>query len=338
MVMRQRLWAGILLLAMWAAAQGGHSVNDLIALVRAAIGNRQSDHKIAGVLHKFRLAESLDERTIEELESEGAGPKTVAELERLREASSVLPRPPAPPLFEPRPAPPPDEQKRMVEAARESALNYTRLLPDFICTEMVRRYEDPHAKLIDILTLQLTYSGQRENYKLLTINGRPTFRPYDSVGGVITQGEFASLLNEVFERRSEAEFQWDHWTTLRKRPTHVYGFRVAAGKSHYRMSAIGRAERYTAAVGQHGLVYIDGETSRTVRIIAEADSIPPDFPVRSATTTLDYDFVDIAGRQFLLPLRAEARMTTVDRRTSNEVEFHSYRKFAADTSITYDPR
>ena len=45
------------------------------------------------------------------------------------------------------------------------------------------------------------------------------------------------------------------------------------------------------------------------------------------------------GRQFLLPLRAQIRMATADLRTRNDVEFHSYRKFAAETSITFgDPR
>jgi hypothetical protein len=347
MIMRLRVWVGILLVSAWAAteanAQAGHSVNDLVALVRTAIANQQSDRNLAKALHKFKLTESLDQRTIEGLENEGAGPQAVAELERLRQASAVLPKAPAAPMFEARPAPAPDEQKRIVEAARQSALDYTRSLPDFICTQVVRRYVvrrygDPRGKLVDTLTLQLSYSGQRENYKLLTINGRPTFRPFDSVGGVITQGEFASLLSEVFERRSEAEFQWDHWTTLRKRPAQVYTFRVSAGKSHYRMAAVGRSERYSAAVGQHGLLYVDRDTNRTIRIVAEADGIPPDFPVHSATTTLDYDFVDIAGRQFLLPLSAGTRMTTVDRETRNEVEFHSYRKFGADTTITYDPR
>lgn len=335
--MRPHLWVGILLVSAWAAAQAGHPVNDLVTMVRTALSNSQSDSNVARLLRKYKLSERLDERTIEALENEGAGPQAVGELERLRRASAGLPIPLTAPIFEPRPAPGPDEQRRIIEAARESALDYTRSLPDFICTEVLRRYDESKNKPIDTLTLQLSYTGQQENYKLLTINGRPTFRSFDSVGGVITQGEFGSLLNEIFARRSEAEFAWDHGTTLRRRPAHVYTFRVTAARSHYRMSAVGRAERYTSPVGQHGLVYVDSSTNRTIRIIAEADSIPADFPVHSATTTLDYDFVDIAGRQFLLPLRAEARMSTVDRQTRNEVEFHSYRKFGADTSITYDP-
>jgi hypothetical protein len=87
--------------------------------------------------------------------------------------------------------------------------------------------------------------------------------------------------------------------------------------------------------GQHGLVYVDGDTSQTVRIVSEADGIPRDFPVLSAATDLDYGFVEIGGRPFLLPLDAGVRMTTAQRRTRNEVEFHSYKKFASDATITY---
>jgi len=82
---------------------------------------------------------------------------------------------------------------------------------------------------------------------------------------------------------------------------------------------------------------VDAETSQTVRIASQAEGIPPDFPVLSSSTTLDYGFAEVGGRRFLLPLRAEARMSTAQMRSRNEVEFHSYKKFAAEATITYDP-
>ena len=51
-------------------------------------------------------------------------------------------------------------------------------------------------------------------------------RRYEDVGGTISQGEFGSLLRQVFDRKAGADFRWDHWTTLRKRPTHVFAFRI----------------------------------------------------------------------------------------------------------------
>jgi len=332
--MRVRFWVAVLAICAFAAAQTGGSVNDVVSLVRSAIQTGQPDNEVAKALHRIKLAESLDQYTIEELQAEGAGPKALAELERLRKISAGLPHP-ATAALQPRPAPLPDEQKRIVDLARESAVNYIKSLPDFICMEMVRRYDDTRGKLLDTLTLKLSYFEQKEKYQLLTINGRATFLPYDSVGGAITEGEFGSLLAEVFDPRSAADFQWDHWTTLRTRPAQVYSFRVAVARSHYRIVVGGRGTRDETVAGQHGFVYVDAETSQTVRVATEADSIPRDFPVLGSSTTLDYGFVEIGGRQFLLPLHADARMHTLQMETRNDVEFHSYKKFGADTSITF---
>jgi hypothetical protein len=335
--MRPRLLIPLVVACLGTAAVDGIPVHDLIARVEAALDGGQSDREVARSLHKLKLSERLDESAIEQLESEGAGSGTVAELRRLQTISAALPRPPAALSPDSRPPPSPEEQKRMVEQARENALNYTQSLPDFLCTEVVRRYNDYKDRLLDTLTLRLRYFDRREHYQLLAINGRPTALTYDDVGGVITGGEFGSLLNQVFDRASATEFRWNRWTVLRKRPVQVYGFRVAAGKSRYRMEAHGAGDHLTAAVGQRGVVYVDPENGRTLRVIAESEGLPLDFPVKSAATTLDFDFVEIGGRQFLLPLRAETRMRAVDMQTRNEVRFSGYQKFAADTNITFDP-
>ena len=321
-------------------AQTVNSVNQTIDVVRAAVRGKQKDSQIARVLHRWKLRESLDGHTIEELESEGAGPKTVAELERLRLDSVDFPKPAVPPRFESPPVPSPSEQDRIVGEAREIALNYSDSLPDFIATESVRRYTDERGswQLKDTLTIKLSYFEKAEDYKVLTLNGHPSDIPYESVGGTITEGEFGSLLREVFEPRSLAELHWDHWTNLRGRPAHVFSFRVKVANSRYMMVYGNRGERHTITAGQHGFVYVDRETHQIVRIVSEADSIPEKFLVKNSATSLDYGFADVGGKQFLLPLRAEVRMGTPSLQTRNEVEFHSYKKFGAESSITFgDP-
>jgi hypothetical protein len=336
--MRWRLGLWILGVTVLTGAQPTSSVNETIDLVRTAIRGKQTDNQTAKSLHKWKLSESLDEHTIEELQSEGAGPKAVEELERLRLASKALPKPVVPPRFESPPVPSPAEQNLVVQEARGIALNYTQSLPDFIATESIRRYSDERGswQLKDTLTIKLSYFDQFEDYKVLNINGRPSTLPYEAVGGTITQGEFGSLLREVFEPRSAAELHWDHWTTLRGRPAQVYTFRVRVANSRYMMVVGNRGERDTITAGQHGFVYVDRDTRQIVRIVAEADSIPEKFPVRHSTTSLDYGFADVGGRQFLLPLRAEVRMGTASIQTRNEVEFHSYKKFGAESSISFE--
>ena len=54
----------------------------------------------------------------------------------------------------------------MIEAARRKALAYTANLPDFICTDTVRRYELSYRGWTpkDTLTLQLTFFEHAESY------------------------------------------------------------------------------------------------------------------------------------------------------------------------------
>ncbi len=335
--MRWRAGIWMLGVTLLAGAQHASSVNETIDFVRAALRGKQKDRQIATALHKWKLSERLDEHAVEELESEGAGPKSVAELERLRLSSADLPRPAVPPRFDSPPIPSAPEQNRIVNDARRIALNYTLSLPDFIATESVHRYTDDRGswQLKDTLTIKLSYFEQSEDYKVLTVNGHPTNLSYEAVGGTITQGEFGSLLREVFEPRSLAELHWDHWTNLRGRPAHVYSFRVRVDNSRYMMVAGDRTGRTTITAGQHGFVYLDRETHQIVRIVSEADSIPESFPVRNSSTSLDYGFADVGGQKFLLPLRAEVRMGTSSLQTRNEVEFQSYKKFAAESSITF---
>jgi hypothetical protein len=337
--MRRCLWVVVVLAA---TAAPPATILGLISTVRTAILKRQSDSHLAGELRKISLDQRLDWHTIEELESEGAGPKSVAALEMLMEESQGLPVPAALP-FPAVPKPPPQEINFTVGEATRNSLNYASSLPDFFCTETVHRYEDLKLKekqkweLKDTLTLKLSYFEHVEDYKLTAINGKRTYRSYEEMGGAQSQGEFGSLLLSIFRDAPKDRFVWDHWTTLRKRPTHVFSFVIKLQDSEYTVHfAASWHQPATTRSGQHGFIYVDRDTNRVVRVYAEADGIPDDFPVTNVSTLLDYDFVDVGGRQFLLPLRALVRMGTHRIQTRNEVAFEGYRKFSSDTNITYD--
>jgi hypothetical protein len=331
-----------LVVTLAACAATTATVNGLVSAVRGDLQRKQSDGHTAGAVRKLQLAERLDWRTVEELESEGAGPKTVSAMELLLDESQALPLPAQPPAFPIADRPAPGEQHRVLEAAARNSLNYAASLPDFLCTETVRRYEDFKLRekenwaLKDTLTLQLSYFSHVEDYKLVAVNGKATYRRYEEMGGAQSQGEFGSLLLSLFRDAAGNRFAWDHWTTLRRRRTHVYRFRIGVEESTYNVHfASSWQGPMTVRAGQHGFIYVDGESSRVVRVYAEADGIPNDFPVTNVYTLLDYDFVDISGRRFLLPLRALVRMGTSRVQTRNEVAFQAYRKFTSDTTITF---
>jgi hypothetical protein len=338
--MRLRLDVALFAVCLSAAAQGAGSIADLVGDVRAGIEGHRSDSQMAKSVRKIKLSERLDDRTIEILQSEGAGPETVSQLLLLRDRSSALPRPAKAAIEEP-PPPSPAEQQQIWNAAHENSLSYTESLPDFICSEVVRRYTDPNAKgawrLADTLVLKLTYFDRQEDYKLMTVNNHSTSLSYEQMGGAITEGEFGSMLAAVFALKSRTNRSWDHWTILRSRPTHVYSFSIAAANSDYRItSGSSRRDEEKVAAGQRGYIYIDASTKMVTRVTAAADGLPRDFPVRKVDLLLDYDFIDVGGRHYLLPLHSETQLDAPPFQHRNETDFLAYRKFSADATITFD--
>jgi hypothetical protein len=73
-----------------------------------------------------------------------------------------------------------------------------------------------------------------------------------------------------------------------------------------------------------------------MRVTLHADDIPASFPVSKAETVLDYDYQDISGHTFLLPLKAQVIMATNEYTTRNDEEFRIYRKYSATADITFD--
>lgn len=236
--------------------------------------------------------------------------------------------------------PTPEQQQRTLEAAREAALHYSARLPDFICTEQVERTDatGPNNIKVDRLTLNLSYNDQKERYKLVARNGSPSGQRLDSLDGLITGGEFGSLLRGIFDPASAADFQWKSSATLRKHPAVVYTYRIARAKSRY---VIGHRTQgggmITSAAGYSGEVFFDPETSRVLRLTATADDIPKDSGILASATEVDYDFIDISGNQYLLPSRSNSSMQRTYRRISNTVTFTDYRKFEAESTIDFKP-
>lgn len=329
-----------ILLPVLPLAAATHTLDGLVHLVRDATAQQQSDGDLARALHRVELDERLDNRTAEELESLVPGPKSIAELERLREATVREPMPKALPQFPSPPAPGLDELRDVLAEARHKAIAYTASLPDFICTETVGRYEQ-HMRgwtLRDTLTLELTYFGHAENYKLTALDGRPTTLTYAQLGGAWSRGEFGSMLLAVFSPASQAVFRWSNWTTLRHRTAYVLSFQIDLENSRYSLTAgtMGMPPA-TARVGEHGLIYIDRETKDVIRLDSVADSIPKGFLLAAATRTLDYGLAEVGGVSFLLPLRADVRLAPRDNNppTRNHVEFTAYRKFTGESEISF---
>jgi hypothetical protein len=336
-----RWLVAVFLLAVPLAAQMRLTVDQLRAFLKSSVDLHQSDKQVSEYLKKSKLTQRLGPAAFEELSGMAVGPKTVEALRDLLTLTKDLPEP-APPVVAAKPVviaiPPPTaaEQKEIIGRAREYALGYSKQLPDFICMQVTRRYVDPSGlefwRNADTITTRLSYFEQKEDYKVITINGRMTEVPYQKLDGATSSGEFGSMMRELFEDATQARFEWQRWATLRGKRNHVYTYFVAQPNSKWTVS-YQRTDVTTP--GYRGLVFVDRDSLEVTRITLEAD-MPPSFPVQMATTVLDYDSTDISGSKFMLPLRAEVRMRAGKDLVKNEVEFRLYRKFGADTSIKFD--
>jgi hypothetical protein len=334
--------AAVFAVCLCASGQTTLNLKQLQAFLRSSVELKQDDRQVARFLEKVRLTERLDDRVIEELQGLGIGPRTVEALGKLRDktaglapAAKVAPRPAAHAI----PPPSEEEQQRVLKEARENALNYSRSLPDFICTQVTRRFYDPTGleiwQLGDTLTTRLSYFEQKENYKLILINDHITNRSYESLGGAISTGEFGSMLKGVFEPETGAEFQWDHWATLRGKAAYAFAYRVAQANSQWSIT-YGKDRSQRVMPGYHGLIYVQRTTNMVLRLTLEAQDIPPSFPVQQAITVLDYDYSKISEHEFLLPLKAVIRMRSDKYLSKNNVEFRRYQKFSSDATVTFD--
>jgi hypothetical protein len=334
----------VMCLSVWAAS--GYTVEQIKQFVQSAIQLKNPDKEVAEMLRKMKLSERLDLDTVEALQGQGAGPKTVAVLKALATESASLPvaQPPAPPpVYVPPPPPSSEEQAKLLDEVRDYAINYTHRLPDFICLEQTRRYVDTTGReswrQADILTARLSYFNQKEDYKLVSQSDRPiTGESYTSVGGALSMGDFGTTMRDIFDPKSHASIAWERWTRLRGRRTHVFSYRVPLEFTSYTIEYQGeqKDDVQRIKVGYHGSIFVDRDLSTIVRITQDADNIPPTFPVREAKETLDYDFTKIGDSEFFLPLTAEVRMHAGREWTKNVKEFRLYRKFSADAVIKFD--
>jgi hypothetical protein len=226
----------------------------------------------------------------------------------------------------------------LIEQARYYALDFGNELPNFVVNQVVTRYLEHSAsrnwQLQDKLEIELTYQTDKgEQFKVVTIDGKPTTTTYDSLGGSTSTGEFGSILMALFLPRSNAEFKEVKHDNLNGRDTVVYEFRVKRTDSTSRITDKNSGKSVIA--GYSGSIWIDTETKRVLRIEESNDEIPAGFPITLSENAVDYDWVTIAGERFLLPVHAELLLgRDADRiYTKNTIEFRKYHKFEGDVKI-----
>lgn len=228
----------------------------------------------------------------------------------------------------------------VIDQARDAAFSYSQTLPNYIVKQHTTRYETTAARggrtswqALDEVTADVIEVDGVEQYKNILVNGRA---PREDVtkSGSWSSGEFSSLLLDVLSPLTNADFHGKRSTTIANRAAFRYDFSVEQPNSHWHVESQG--QNYMP--GYTGSIWIDKETYRALRIELSAEAMPRSFPLDTVESAVDYDFVLIGEGKFLLPVHSEA--LSCGRGTSscsrNVIEFRNYRKFSADSSITFD--
>ena len=342
MVKKLRIPGLFLLLCAGLLAQRAMTVDELVTFIKSQIKMKGDDRQTGDYLKRIRLTQKLDERTVEDLQGQGAGPRTVAALKELAAASASMPAPPPKAAALP-PKPPPSaaEQAKIMQEMRDYAMNYSMSLPNYICVQTTHRKQDPIEKLHqqgyiangDTIQELLTYFDHKESYSVKMYNGQSVANgDHLHYGGITSSGEFGSMMSNIFDPDSGAEFAWDNWHRLRG--DLMYGFAYHIDKEHgYSMLDGETRQEYTSAY--KGVVYWDPSMNAIMRITLETIGIPSSFPIRDVSITLDYDLTKVGDGMYILPLHYKVDSLHDKFTGSNDADFKLYRKFGAEASITF---
>ena len=222
----------------------------------------------------------------------------------------------------------------LIERAREAALQFSQKLPNFICQEFMARFtQQGRGQKVpqDMVSAEIIYEDGKETYRNVKINNRPTDKHLQDIDGSWSTGEFASAQLELFDPASKAQFSSGRSSTVSGISAQVYDFQMRSENSHWRLS-VGSQTVTTAYTGS---VWIDPNTARVLRIEMQARNIPSDFPIDAVESAIDYSYVMIEGKSFLLPVHAES--LGCQRGSSycshNVIDFRNYHEFKGDIKI-----
>jgi hypothetical protein len=245
-------------------------------------------------------------------------------------------------------APGPAEQQAMLDRAEAYTLNYLKVLPNLVCTEVVHRFDDdalpeigPGAShraefaLRDVVTAELTIRNGAEWSELRAVSEVAPGRMRMPLGteselrkNMTTSGELGSVLSGVFATR-ENHLRWRRWETLTGRSVAVFGYSIAKSDSRFRLfwsSSLTVKERQSMNVitAYRGEFAIDPASGAILRATQQAVQVPDYFPLRRSDLLVEYRPTKVAKNWWLLPARSLAVIEEWDPNAGTATDTRSF--------------
>jgi len=225
----------------------------------------------------------------------------------------------------------------LIRKATDAALDFTESLPNYYCLEKMARYgsesKPANWHAIDIVSAGVVYENGKEDYRNVTVNGKPK-KNFQETGGAWSTGEFGTLLVDLFSPATAADFHFSNNSRIAGVGARVYRFNVDHAHSHWDIHM--GSQSYLPAY--RGSVWIDPQTARVLRIEMEAYGFPAEFPSDHVESATDYDYVRLGDvKRFLLPVHSENLSC---QRGSNMcsrvvIDFANYHKYSGESTIEF---
>lgn len=230
----------------------------------------------------------------------------------------------------------PDRPLTLIEKAQINALEYTSKLPNFLCEQLIRRYQSPTRRadwaMQDFVTVDVAYFEGREEYRNAKRNTKKVEWKSLKESGTFSEGEYGTTLQDVMHPATNANFRRRGMDSLGGTETEVYDFVVEKANSHW-LLAFGDQQTKPK---YRGAIWIDKKDNMVRRVEMEAMELPGSFPVSMAETILEYGPARIDNKTYILPVKSEnlACFRSNPGCARNELEFRNYRKFTAQSTIS----
>ena len=225
----------------------------------------------------------------------------------------------------------------VIEKARQAAGSFLETLPNYVCQEIMTRYQSASSKSwqpLDVVSMALVYENGQESYRNLAINGKSTKKNMEDLSGAWSTGEFGSVLADIFSPATAADFEYRKESRSGGRASLVYDFSVEREHSHWKIMVASQL----LLPPYQGSVWVDKATNRVLRIEMQATHIPDAFPTDRVEMATDYEFVRFGDREFLVPVHAETLGCQRDTGycSRNAIDFRNYHKYSGEANITFD--
>lgn len=223
------------------------------------------------------------------------------------------------------------EQAKIVADVRAKALEYARNGPNFICTQVNRHNVDASGtntkwKLLDTIHERLTFTNAKDEYEVLSINGKRPGNPERRPEGLMAMSEMNEVLADIFDPKAKGTITWTKTDSLRGHRVNELAYKILKENSSM---TIGKKD---LTVGLFGLLDADADTGAVLRIANVLTDIPKKYPQQAVSMDLNWDYMKLGNGVALVPIKADMHEKDGKSLVWNEIEFRDFQPGQAKTA------